>query len=199
MTPGQQVTVSISTYSQVYQTYPSSGQPPKITLNGNPFPQPRNQPPNFGTGAQLAVLDPTKDITSPAAIVSNQYLPVISQGGSWMTSYEWMWANAVRQLLTSGNPDAQIVILATFGLDANMPPTSDALAMFLPLGAGPLLQQWETSVDVGSQSGNWVGFPANYILIGNPGYGYGEGTEAYQAATQNSITTSAQATLTNAA
>lgn len=200
MTPGQQVTVAVSTQSQVMPKVLQSGTPPKITINGNAFPAPKRGGPYINSGLQLAVLDPTMDITSPASIRSNEYIPVFEQNGSWMGYYHYTWAAVVKQILTSGDPDQQLVILATFGFDANMPPTSDALAMMLQLGSGPQLQTWETTVDVGSQSGQWVAFPANYILIGNPGYGYGDGTEAYgYAGGQKPVTTTAQVTLRNAA
>jgi hypothetical protein len=198
MTPGEKVTVEITTTSQVMQTEPSGpGNPPKITLNGNPFPPPK---PLYASGLQVAVLDPSKDITNPASIRSNQYWALPNQNGSWMNVYVYMWRNAMKQVLVSGDTGEQLIFLATYGMDANVPPPADALAFLLGLGAGPQLQHWETSVDVGSQSGSWVGFPANYILVGGPGYRYGEGTEAYQTSGQNkSVTTSLQVTLTNAA
>lgn len=200
MTPGQQVTVAVSTQSQVMPKVTQSGTPPKITMNGNPLPQPKGGGPSYNSGLQVVVIDPTMDITSPASIRTNQYIPVYQQDADWMSYYQYTWGAAVKQILTSGDPDQQLVILATFGFDANMPPTSEALAMMLALGSGPQLQTWETTVDVGSQSGQWVAFPANYILIGNPGYGYGEGTEAFQrAGQQTSVTTTAQVTLRNAA
>jgi len=200
MTPGQQVTVDISTVSQDMASPTQTGTPPTITMNGNAFPPPKGGGPAFNSGVQVAVLDPSMDITSPSSIRSNQYIPVFEENGNWMSYYQWTWAAVVRQVLTSGNPEQQLILIATFGLDANMPPTSDALALFLQLGAGPQLQTWETTVDVGSQSGQWVAYPANYILVGNPGYGYGEATEAYGiAGQQSSVTTTAQVILTNAA
>jgi hypothetical protein len=200
MTPGEKVTVEIATISQDMAQPAQTGQAPKITMNGNAFPAPKGGGPYSNTGVQLAVLDPTMDITSPAAIRTNQFIAVQSQNGSWMSSYHWTWAGVVRQLLTSGDPDQQLVLLATFGFDANMPPDSAALQLLMELGAGPQLQTWETTVDVGSQSGQWVAFPANYILIGNPSYGYGQATEEYgKAGQQSSVTTTASVTLTNAA
>ena len=199
MTPGQQVTLEIVTTSQDMQTPPQSGTPPKITMNGNPVPDPKGGGPYYATGLRLLVLDPSMDITNPTSIRSNQYIGVSPQDGSWMTSYHWAWAGVVRQILTSGDPDQQLVIMATYGFDANMPPDSAALQILMGLGAGPQLQTWETTVDVGSQSGSWVGYPANYVLVGNSSYGYGQGTELFQRATGSSVETTVQATLTNAA
>lgn len=200
MTPGEKVNVDITTFSQVYQQPSTTSNPPKITLNGNAFPQPGGRNPSFCSGVQVAVLDPTKDITSPASIRSNQYIALPNQNNTWGSVYQYMWRRAMNRVLVAGDINEQIIFLATFGLDANVPPTTEALGFLLGLGSGPQLQHWETSVDAGSQSGYWVAFPANYIVVGGPGYRYGEGTEAFQTAGQNnSVTTSVQVTLTNAA
>lgn len=190
------VAVSITTQSQVTAVWQQSGTPPKITFNGNPFPTP-SRPANFTTGFQVVVLDPAGNLTDPSSIRSNEYVMLYNDNGNWSSTYGWMYANVVKQILTSGNPDQQIVIVASFGLDANMPPTTDALELFLKLGAGSQLQTWETSVDTGSQSGDWVGFPANYVLIGMPQYGYGEATEQFDNPGGNPVVTTVQATLSN--
>ena len=190
-----QVALEITTQAQSQQNWSNTGNPPKITMDGNAFPQPAGGNPNFSSGLQIVVLDPTMDITSPAAIRSNRYQWLPSIDGNWMSYYTTMWDKMAAQIFTSGNPSQQIVFVATFGMDINAAPTSEALELLIELGAGPQLQKWWTSVDVGSQSGQWVGFPGNYILIGQPEYGYGEGTEAYQAG--DPVTTSVTATLTN--
>jgi hypothetical protein len=192
-----QVAVSITTLSQVTPMWQASGTPPQITFNGNPFPQPAGGPPRFTTGYQVVVLDPAGNLTDPSSIRSNRYVMLYNDNGTWGTSYPWMYANVVKQVLTSGNPEQQIVIVASFGLDANMPPTADALGLFLKLGAGQQLQHWETSVDTGSQSGDWVGFPANYVLVGAPEYSYGEATEEFDYPGTSPVKTTVQATLTN--
>jgi hypothetical protein len=191
-----QVTVEITTTAQSQQAWQNSGNPPKITMNGNPFPQPAGGNPGFSSGIQVVVIDPTLDITSPSSIRSNAYQWLPNVEGSWMSYYEGMWDRVASQIYTSGNTSQQIVFVATFGMDVNAAPTSEALELLLELGSGPQLQKWWTSVDVGSQGGWWVGSPGNYILIGQPAYGYGEGTEAYQAS-GDPVTTSVTATLTN--
>lgn len=188
-------TFGISAYSQVMPTYQSPSKVPTITVNGNPFPQPPN-PPSNGSGFQVVVLDATMDLTSPSAIRTNQYAYLYDDNGSWMSVYPYMYANIVRQILSAGNPQTQIVIVASWGLDANLPPTNDALELFLDLGAGKDLQTWETTVDVGSQSGQWTGYPAAYILVGNPAYSWGEGAEDYERATSgDSVTAAVEVTL----
>jgi hypothetical protein len=191
-----QVAVEITTTSQSQKAWQPSGTGPKITMNGNPFPQPRGTNPGFSSGMQVAVLDPTMDITSPAAIRSNVYLMLPDVNGSWMSYYQGMWNRLASQIYVSGNTLQQIVFVATFGFDVNAAPSAEALELLIELGAGPQLQHWYTSVDVGSQSGQWVAFPGNYILIGQPQYGYGEGYEVYQVG-GDPVTTSLSATLTN--
>jgi hypothetical protein len=130
------------------------------------------------------VFDQTKDLTQPASIVSNFYIPLQQENGSWVGYYQYMYTQMVKQFLMSGNPGTQIVIAATYGLDLNVPPTSDGIASLFSYGAGPQLQAWEVAaVDAGSEGGDWTGFPVNYILIGASALGYGGGTEAYEAAT----------------
>lgn len=193
-----QVKVEITTTSQQQKAWSNTGTPPKITMDGKPFPQPQGGNPTFSSGLQVVVLDPAMDITSPASIRSNRYLMLPSGSGSWMSYYHYMWDRMASQIYTSGNTSQQIVFVATFGFDVNAAPTSGALELLLELGAGPQLQNWWTHVDVGSQSGWWVGFPGNYILIGQPQYGYGDGTEAYQRGSgSDPVTTTVDATLTN--
>jgi hypothetical protein len=74
------VALESTTSAQSMPTPPQSANPPKITMNGNPFPAPKV--PNYGSGVQVVVLDPTLDITSSASIRSNQYAPLPNVNGS---------------------------------------------------------------------------------------------------------------------
>ncbi|HEX8122204.1 MAG TPA: hypothetical protein VF549_13165 [Solirubrobacteraceae bacterium] len=189
-----EVALQITTQSQVIQTPSQTMNPPKITLNGTAIAQPKG---SFCSGFQVVVIDPTLDITSPASIRSNNFLFLYNDNGNWMTYYSGMYNAMKRQILTSGNTSQQIVLIASFGMDVNAAPTPEALELLLDLGAGPQLQQWLTTVDIGSQSGDWVGFPGNYVLVGQPQYGFGEGTEAFQRASNSPVSTTVDATLTN--
>ncbi|HEV2814776.1 MAG TPA: hypothetical protein VGW10_16085 [Solirubrobacteraceae bacterium] len=194
-----EVKVAITTTSQQQKTPGSTGAPPKITMNGNPFPTPQGPPsgpwPNFSSGLQVVVIDPTLDITKPAAIRSNKYWPLPNRDGDWMSYYHAMWDHMASQIYTSGNTSQQIVFVATFGMDVNAAPAAEELELLILLGGGPQLQKWWTSVDVGSQSGQWVARPGNYILVGQPQYSYGSAPEVYQ--TGNPVSTTLNATLTN--
>ena len=200
--PMQKVEVSITTTSQVmqYHSLPPA-QPPKITMNGRPVGQ-IAQNPNMPTGWQILILDPTKDITSPASILCNKYLLLFPAQDTnfWMSTYQYLYSGMVRQQLISGNFEQQILILASFGLDANTPPTNDAMHLLLDYGAGPQLQTWETTVNVGSQVANnnsWTSFPANYVFVGSSSLSYGQGAEIFQKASGPSVQTTLQTTLTN--
>jgi hypothetical protein len=195
-----QVQLHIATTSQVmyYNNLPKAA-PPQITMNGVALPTPT--PPYMPTGFQMVIIDPTKDITNPASILLNEYLSVFASPNSndWGSTYHYMYAAMVRGHLNSGNIEQQLVILASYGLDNNMPPTNDGYALMMDIGAGSQLQYWETHCDAGSQVGNptsWVSFPANYILVGYIAYGYGQGSEIYQSGA-GPLTTTLDVTLYN--
>lgn len=201
--PMEKVEVVVTTSSQVmqYNQLPAA-QPPKITMNGQQVGQ-IPQPPSTPTGWQVLILDPTKDIKTPAAVLSNVYILLYPASGSnfWMSTYQYMYTRMLRQRLISGNYEQQVVIIASFGLDANSPPTNDGMQLLLDYGAGPRLQYWETHVDVGSQVSNnnsWTSFPANYILVGVNSMGYGQGAEVFDRATDsNPVKSTLTTTLTN--
>lgn len=183
--PAKQVTFEITTSSQQIN-YPWPKTPvqyPSITMNGAAFPTPP-QGGNAPTGWQVVILDQSQDLTTPGAILLNQYVNAFaaSNTNSWMSTYHYMYSTALRRLLTSGNPGNQLLITASFGLDNNMPPTNDGFAAFIDYGAGPQLQQWATHCDTGSQVGNntsWTSIPASYIMAGANSMSYGQGYETY--------------------
>ena len=192
-----EVTVEISTSSQI-MSWSNLPKPtfPKITLNGQALPAP-SWDPQIPSGFQVVVFDATQDMTNAASILSNQYLQLSAPDGGWEDTYPSLYAGIVTQVLTSGNIDQQTVLVVSYGLDANMPPTNDVLGLLLNLGAGPQLQKWETSVDVGSEGPDFISQPVNYVLIGGTSGGYGEGTEKYDGPDTNPVDTTVTATLGN--
>lgn len=191
-----QVEVAISTSSQLmdWGNLPAP-QPPKITLNGSPLPPPRAAI-AFVSGYQVVVLNPSMDMTNPASITANEYVYLPAVGDSWSSTYPIMYSNLVRALLSSGNPSNQVVFVVSFGLDLEAPPPSDAYELLLDRGAGPQLQEWETTAtDRGSMS-DWVAFPANYILVGSSAFAYSEGAEAFEQGS-GQVATTLTATLGN--
>jgi hypothetical protein len=187
-----EVTVEIVTTSQVIPNSTDPASPPTITMNGNPLPAP-GAPPATATGWQLVVIDSTMDMTDPASIRFNSYLAVLpDSNGNWNDTYQWVYEGMVTQILCSGDLQTQLVFLASYGLDANQPPTSDALRQMLSYGAGAQLQGWEKSVDTGSESSDWTSFPACYVMVGGSSYDYGLGSEVFE----NPGTDQVKATLT---
>jgi hypothetical protein len=137
--PAKEVVFAIATTSQVVN-YPwpqSPVQYPKITMNGAEFPTPP-QGGNVPTGWQIVILDQAQDITTPGAILYNQYVNAFAapNSNSWFSTYHYMYSTTVRRLLTSGNPGSQLLLAASFGLDNNMPPTNDGFEAFLTTGPG---------------------------------------------------------------
>jgi hypothetical protein len=153
-------------------------QPPTINMNGEPFAQ--LPEPAAPSGFQLVVLNSAGDLTSPSNIVANQFVLVGGNDGLWGATYAAAYEELLKAILEAGNPDQQVIILASFGLDLMMSPTVDAFEFLLARGAGKDLQLWEQeATDPGSQSGGWVGTPASYVLVGNPAYGWNEGHEGF--------------------
>jgi hypothetical protein len=197
-TPPPQAVFEISTTSTDMPN-PNQLPPPQlptITVNGQPF----GQLPTPGTpnGWQVLVLDPSGDLTNPSSIVTNVTIGLQADGTSWMSTYEWMYSSMVKTVLTAGNVEQQIVFAVSYGLDAGMAPSNDGLELLLQLGAGPQLQGWETTADVGSQSSEWVGYPTSYILVGGSNYGYGQGYEAFATTGGDPAPATLSVTLDNA-
>lgn len=199
--PIQKVEVAITTTSVCRQW--EGGPPiatPKITLNGSPLPTPRS-PAYTPTGIQVVVLDAHKDMTKPESILRNEYVLITSNKGEWSSTYARDWGHVARSLLLSGDVNAQIVFLATYGIDANMSPTNEAIQVLFELGGGTKLQYWGNHSVPGRQPatpGSYVENPANYVLIGYSSYKYDQGYEAYEApGGQGPVTTNLKATLSN--
>jgi hypothetical protein len=167
----------ISTTSQQVPQWTNSGQAPTITVNGQPFAQ--EETPEFPSGFQLVIMDAAGDLTDPANIWFNNYIALQNDGGQWGSTYTYMYSQIVNGVLTTGNIDQQLILLASFGLDLDTTPNNDGLDLLLARGAGPQLQVWAVSLDPGSQGAGWVSQPASYILIGGSGYGYAGGTETF--------------------
>lgn len=183
MSPPQKVELSITTQSQkmLYDPMPTPIFP-KITMNGTPFPAPVGTP-TYPTGWQVVVIDAFKDMTNPASIITNKYLPVWLSNYSWATTYPDMYRSMVREALLAGNLQQQLVFAVGYGLDQNMPPTNDGLELLLEYGAGAQLQQWEHQSHPGSQTGgpkSLIGIPVTYILVGYSSDSYGMGDEKFE-------------------
>jgi hypothetical protein len=177
MTVPAQAAIEIATTSEDMPTWEPAGKAPIITMNGNPFAD--LGAPGSPSGFQVVVINSAGDLTDPANILLNTYIYCQQDNGLWDTLYQDMYSQMINAVLTSGNYEQQLLLIASFGLDADMTPSNDALQFLLDRGAGPGLQAWETTTDAGSMSTGWVGMPACYLLVGNSGYAYGQGTESY--------------------
>jgi hypothetical protein len=195
-----EVTVSISTSSQEISGEPPlpDAQLPTITLNGVELPQP-SVPSNYPSGVQVVVMNASGDLSDPANIITNQATIVwTDENTSWGDTYRFMWDYVANQLLGSGDPQQQLVFIASYGLDLGMFPTPAATELFLGLGAGGPIQQWITTSQP-SESGDWVDYPADYVMIGSSGLGYGLAAEKfdYAGGEGNPVQTTLSVTLQN--
>jgi hypothetical protein len=191
-----QVALSVTATSQVSNSSKDPATPPQITMNGNPFPAPKN-PPGTASGWQLVVINSSLDMTDPASIIFNNYLGLYpDSSGYWYDTYSWTYDAVGRFLLASGSPDDQLVFLANYGWDQNAPPTSFALDLMMRIGAGPELQKWALTTDRGSEAG-WTSFPTAYVLVGGSSYQYGLGHEDYGFNGTSTATAQVSVTLGN--
>jgi hypothetical protein len=192
-----QAAIEITATSQEmpnWQDLPAA-QPPTITMNGEPFATLPD--PSVPNGWQVVVINATADLTDPANILYNDFLLLQADSGEWGSTYTWMYDQMLKEVLDAGNPNEQLLLLASFGLDGNMPPPNDALEFLLERGAGQELQKWETTSDSGSESNEFIGYPAAYALVGGSGFQYGEGTEGLDMENSGTASTTVNITLDN--
>jgi hypothetical protein len=149
-------------------------------------------------GYQVVVLDASQDLTNPASIVSNRWQFLGGNlTGDWGVSYRWMYDDIANQLLASGDPDQQVVLVASFGMDAMAMPTPATVEQLIGRGAGTQLQQW-LWVQTLSEGGGFIYYPCNYVLIGASGLPYAGGSEAFSFSGESDpIETTVTATLDN--
>jgi hypothetical protein len=174
--------VVIETSSEVRDiSWSGTPQPPIITIGNLVRP---SQPPQSPCGFQVVILDGT-DITNPDAVLFNQYFTVPT-GTPWYAIYGNMYQDIYNSIVSSGHTSkGNVLIISSFGIDNNMPPTNQIYSLLQTVGAGERLRYWESHNDAGSMVGNptaWVSYPANYILVGIFGAGPDTGVEAYNVA-----------------
>jgi hypothetical protein len=185
-----QVTLDIFTQSEVihYKKFPwPDGKAPFITINGIPV-----DPPGLltlPTGYQLLIFDSSKPLLDPSSLILNEYFYVEPLGNTnlWSQTYGSMYQLICHELQQAEPVENQVRVLASFGLDRNMVPTSAAFAEMSASGAGSRLQHWENTCNPGSEAGmpgSWVTYPASYILVGGNGWGPGQGFEVYEFSSQ---------------
>ncbi|MEA2412398.1 MAG: hypothetical protein QOC77_2959 [Thermoleophilaceae bacterium] len=201
MTRPAEVTIAVSTSSQPIPGTPPlpNAQVPQITLNDTLIPRATGPTDDYPTGVQVVVMNASGDLSDPANFITNSLNIVWGdvQGG-WSDTYRYMWDNVANQIYGAGDPQQQVVIIATYGMDLGMFPTPDVVELFLSLGAGPQLQNWINTASP-SESGGWVDYPADYVLIGSSSLGYGLGTEQFDfgGGEENPVKTNVSVTLQN--
>lgn len=182
--PAQQVELSITTQSQKILASPLPAPIyPKITMNGTPIPAPAGKS-AYPCGWQVVVIDAFKDMTNPASIITNKYISLLPNNNMWSATYQYMYRSMVRESLMAGNLQQQLVIIASYALDRNMPPSNDGLELLMEYGGGAALQNWEMNCSPGSQAGGekqLVAIPVNYILVGRSSDSYGMGNEKFES------------------
>jgi hypothetical protein len=195
-----EVTIAVSTSSQEMSPNPRpNAQVPKIALNDVAIPQASGPTDEYPSGVQVVVMNSTGDLSDPASIITNNLnLVWADPQGGWDDTYRFMWDNVASQIYGSGDPQQQLVILATYGMDLGMFPAPDAIEVLLSLGAGVQLQNWINTASP-SESGGWVNYPVDYVLVGSSSLGYEQGTDKFDFAggEDNPVQTGLSVTLQN--
>lgn len=174
--PQAGVPLVITTSSRYIQYSEGMGgaQLPSITM-GRQALKPA-QTTTWPTGYQMVLLDVVGTIDPEDVRLNNYYQvdPKPGGGHSWMQSYVGIYQQMLHDILISVNTANYLLILASYGLDNNMPPTDAFLQTLFSAGAGTTTQKWLTHCTPGSQPGDpkvWVSNPANYICVGySPSY-----------------------------
>jgi hypothetical protein len=147
------------------------GQPynvPTITIGR--LIQPDKAPAN-GMGYQVVVLK--GDITKPESTIFNRYYSI--DANTWFNSFRNLYQEMATDL-KQYNEEGNILILSSFNLNWDAPPTPDFLSLIRSAGAGEKITQWVSNSDPGSAVGN----PINVMLVGIFGQGTDTGVEFVQ-------------------
>ena len=181
--------LDIQTLSQVSYSAPHPA-PPVITLGRQLLPV---DAPTSPMGYQVVVLD-NKNLTTPQGVLLNRYYGIPTNMYP-VEGYQNMY-NEIAQDLRAF-PAGSVLILASYGLEADCGITPDLSihGLLLAAGAGPQLKQFESNPDIGSQGPYWVTNPANYILVGIIDNGPNTGIELLATQKQNASTVNANLTV----
>lgn len=128
-------------------------------------------------GVQVTVLA-GNDPVSAHAVQFNQYY-TLPLADDWSSDYATMWDQIASDVLGTYDESGNILLVVTFGLDANMPPTDNAVALLRSAGSGNALTTWIDTCDPGSEigsPGSWTGYPCVYAFVG--AFGNEEGSSA---------------------
>ncbi|MEU0472327.1 hypothetical protein [Streptomyces olivaceus] len=157
--------------------------PPDISIGGNPINHPSVA--SSPAGVQVVTLSgyTAKDVQL------NRYY-CLRKERTWLDAWKDMWHEVTGDLKAYSRL-GNILVVATFGLDSNMPPTDEAISQLRAAGAGDvLMKKWVERCDPGSRAGNptsWVDHPRAYALVGKFGSEPNDGTEATEADWENPV------------
>ncbi len=153
--------------------------PPVITIGSQNITP--SVPPTSPVGYQAVILaDPRY---SSQTILFNGYFNLdVSQ--SWYNNYRKMYDTMLNEISCSQySVQNNVLILCSFGIGNNIPPTASMYEYLLTNGSGSNLTYWENHCDPGSQMSNpdwWMVLPVNYILVGRFGSGPVGSYEKYE-------------------
>ncbi len=120
------------------------------------------------------------DPVSDHAVQFNQYY-TLPLAGDWSSNYATMWDQIATDVLGTYDESGNILLVVTFGLDANMPPTDTAAALLKTAGSRQRADHLDGhTCDPGSEVGTpglWTGYPCVYAFVGAFGNEQGSSVE----------------------
>ena len=171
--------LSVQSWSELlFHPSPVKPRPPVVT-RGSVGLEPDSSP-SSQIGVQVAVLDGA-DPGAAHSVRFDQYY-CLPQQKDWTQSYAVMWDQIATDLGYLDRP-GDVLLVVTYGLDANMPPTDRAVTLFKTAGSGSTLTRWLNTCFPGGHSDDpnvWTSAPCVYVLVGAFGNKQGEAVEVVQ-------------------
>jgi hypothetical protein len=174
MSTAASILLTMGSQVQPFNSAPPSPFPTSISVDGTPV--------AVGTarsGFLLALFDPSTTISATSPYLCQLYTVEPDDDGQWYDTYSLMYSKLWLDLTTQMDPTSSLLLLASFGLDANMVPPVDFIQYLFELGAGSGLQDWASGANAGSRGPSWVGQPIIYGLATYAGSGFANGKELY--------------------
>ncbi|NES22130.1 MAG: hypothetical protein F6K41_25200 [Symploca sp. SIO3E6] len=131
------------------RAFPEDPVLPVIILNGDEI-KPKNDPGERVFGYQMVILDRTN--LSQSGVLHNKYYTT-SNKPNWNVNYPEMYEKMLNDINKGGwNNSDNILILVSFEMFTNAPPTADFYELLLTAGAGEEVRTWLNGARAGSSA-----------------------------------------------
>jgi hypothetical protein len=153
-------------------------QPPHVAVANTPIAP--ADPPQGSRGFQVVVTD-GRNPSDPSAVLLNRYFVLPDTVPVWRSEEEGRQLYAeIRDAVQPLAQPSNLLIVASFGMDLQVPPTQDVLSLWRRFGAGNALDAWKRPAPLPPGHEN---MPCNYILAGYGGSSPGRAAEKFELGT----------------